>query len=453
MGFITNEETETFYAMGDILAKNCFALFGVIIKHRYLRHLNADDVEKARAASADKASAPSVPAPRPRVDRRPSVIMMNETNTHPPTPPPEEMDDYDMAMPTQVQVEMGYAPRSPNMGMNSSTNEVLVRKATAALEPLCGRLCRYAGQPGFKLDVDYAELEKMRLLCDTVLRLTSGDLPANDDDLEELPDEMRVNPTMGTTDAMKERQQLPLFTAAQRQKVSTFNKQRSTAYAKVNSPACSPAMSPASTPNSSPGQASDGWTRRETGCESSPPTRKTQTCSSPKDMAPTRPRAPDQLARARQARQREMLQRSQSAGQVIKLSQLENVGATHGVPADMGMARDDEDDSSVASSSVKYGTYGTYGNYRDRPDAGQQGLRREAQAYQYQVQQPPPMSDSPYVNSRGSSTKGVSRTDSNEVSQGTLDRLGPAAAAGAALDRFGADVKNMFGGATRSPDQ
>ena len=63
------------------------------------------------------------------------------------------------------------------------------------------------------------------------------------------------------------------------------------------------------------------------------------------------------------------------------------------------------------------------------------------------------MSDSPYVNSRGSSTKGVSRTDSNEVSQGTLDRLGPAAAAGAALDRFGADVKNMFGGATRSPDQ
>ena len=37
VGIITNEQAEICYAIGDILAKNIFALCGVLIKHHYLQ--------------------------------------------------------------------------------------------------------------------------------------------------------------------------------------------------------------------------------------------------------------------------------------------------------------------------------------------------------------------------------------------------------------------------------
>ena len=53
-----------------------------------------------------------------------------------------------------------------NVSMTTSTNAALVKKATASLEPLCGRLCEHAGQPGFSLGVEWDEIEKLRMDLD-----------------------------------------------------------------------------------------------------------------------------------------------------------------------------------------------------------------------------------------------------------------------------------------------
>ena len=88
MGIIGIDVQERLYATGDVLAKNCFACLGVLIKFCYLRHLNAPVLDVGlKQAGARRPSAEN-PAPPPlqtaamsgnrRSARRASSIMMEE---------------------------------------------------------------------------------------------------------------------------------------------------------------------------------------------------------------------------------------------------------------------------------------------------------------------------------------------------------------------------------------
>ena len=115
-------------------------------------------------AQSNAATSPAAAAKR--IDRRPSNLMMEDLNQNDLSVRADSAPQ--VASPAQVQPEMNqpieHNNYAYNVSMSASTNEALVRKATAALEPLCGRLCRYAGQPGFDIAVDRAELEKIRNL-------------------------------------------------------------------------------------------------------------------------------------------------------------------------------------------------------------------------------------------------------------------------------------------------
>lgn len=81
----------------------------------------------------------------------------------------------------QLDIEMGSADPTDHAynvtgtAWPTSSTADLLKEAMASLEPLCGRLCEHAGQPGFSLGVEWDEIEKLRVMCETVLRFTSGD--------------------------------------------------------------------------------------------------------------------------------------------------------------------------------------------------------------------------------------------------------------------------------------
>jgi len=264
-------------------------------------------------AQSNAATSPAAAAKR--IDRRPSNLMMEDLNQNDLSVRADSAPQ--VASPAQVQPEMNqpieHNNYAYNVSMSASTNEALVRKATAALEPLCGRLCRYAGQPGFDIAVDRAELEKIRNLCDTMLRLTAAD----DDELDEMPPEMHVGATMRTDAAINK--QLPLFSNGQTRN-GKYNKTSN--YAKLSSPAGSPMATASGGSGSDPGSP----LALAAGITATPPGSFNRRFDGnqlvdPKEFAPTRPKAPDQLQRARQARLRRSgseVGRSASAEQVVR---------------------------------------------------------------------------------------------------------------------------------------
>ena len=211
---ITEEQMEVCYAFGDIMAKNIFAACGVILKHYYLQHLNSDDfaVNTPVTPDAESVVAEALQSFRATFrgnrlkDRRPSAIMMGETNNARGNgtltqrlaglsntvvvngPNGDESSELDIE--TGSSAVVGLARNLEKRGADnaavgrvpSSTMEYLVGKVMAALEPLCARLCRLAGQPGFSLEVEKEEVEKMRLMCKTVLKLTANDDESGDDE-------------------------------------------------------------------------------------------------------------------------------------------------------------------------------------------------------------------------------------------------------------------------------
>ena len=202
VGYVSLESEERMYAVGDVLAKNCFACFGVFIKHNYLRYLNPDREAQSAPPAGGAETAVAGPPVRPRIDRRPSQIIFNETISPPSlsgpslaVTAPEETSTHQVEL-SQMSPSLLTTPNSPSTNkMSSETTEALLQHAILALEPLCGRLCTASGLAG---SLQRVQLDQARALCDAVLRLTD----AGDEDKV-------VGETMATHDAMS---QSPLFT-------------------------------------------------------------------------------------------------------------------------------------------------------------------------------------------------------------------------------------------------
>merc|ERR1740139_675176 len=226
MGAIGIDVQESLYATGDVLAKNCFACLGVIIKFCYLRHLNApvQDVGTSKPGADATPPPPSQAASlgNRRSARRASSIMMEEFNpggrkgSKDPSFKSVSGEDENYlsgadasfqtvaASPSSclrspraskqsmgLDVGDGTPPRKPTalsaVEAASMSTEALVQRASAVLEPLCGRLCVRVRDGGRNNDggvegeaaqgqgeID-AEISRMRQLCAAVLQLTDGE--------------------------------------------------------------------------------------------------------------------------------------------------------------------------------------------------------------------------------------------------------------------------------------
>ena len=234
MGIIGIDVQERLYATGDVLAKNCFACLGVLIKFCYLRHLNAPVLDVGlKQAGARRPSAEN-PAPPPlqtaamsgnrRSARRASSIMMEEFDpvrkgSHDRGAYGAYDSDYDNGPSKPYDgTPASAAPRSPRSSKQamhllnareggvkageltaseaaSMPTGALVRRAAAVLEPLCGRLCvgsDAASTEEIEIEIA-AEIARLRQLCVSVLRLTGGAGDASEMQ-PEMQSEMQMQP-------------------------------------------------------------------------------------------------------------------------------------------------------------------------------------------------------------------------------------------------------------------
>ena len=350
IGAVSLDAEERMYAVGDVLAKNCFACFGVFVKHHYLRHLNPDR-QAQTAAPTSSESAVVGPPVRPRMDRRPSQIIHDE-NLSPPALRRSSVTAVTAPEVTStIQVELSQIPpaspksvssagcSSPSMNkMSSETTEALLQHAINALEPLCGRLCTANGLAG---SLQRVQLDQARALCDAVLRLT--------DAAEE--EKIMVEETVATREAMGcSSPTPPLFTQQMSPSQLLVQKSGSLAakgwaprcragqYSTLsNSPTTSAPNSPcgsvtASPPGSPKTEAIDGGDAvnskgyRMMGNSPSSPCLGSQR---PKEFEPTMPPT-HALTRARQQRLRRQqqvgtasMQRAESAGRITTMKEKE----------------------------------------------------------------------------------------------------------------------------------